>query len=149
MIMTKKREGAFAIILWDDKVLLFHRDNIPSIPFPDCWQLPGGTLEYGETALEALKRELDEEVSYVPENIIFLKKLQTKLGETNAYLCIVNDLEAKKFKHGPGEGQEIAFFTLQEALKIKLTPLLKRAFEKANILIQKGMPIEQIATKLL
>ena len=46
--------GSSAIIIHKNKILLFHRDNIPTIPYPDHWQLPGGGIEKGETPLVAL-----------------------------------------------------------------------------------------------
>ena len=48
--------GVRAIILSDrDEVLLQRRTDL------DCWGLPAGSVELGETALEALKREVREE----------------------------------------------------------------------------------------
>lgn len=132
--------SSFAIICWKNKILLFHRDNIPTIPHPDCWQLPGGGIEEGETPLEALKRELTEEVSFVPEDIRFISTYTNSKGGTgHLYICFVNDREAKRFKHGPGEGQEIGFFTLNKALKLKLPPSIRERFFKFKSDLEKAM----------
>ncbi len=50
-----------------DRILLGHRS--PSRrSYPDVWDLPGGYLEQGETEVEALIRELSEELDVrVPE----------------------------------------------------------------------------------
>lgn len=123
--------GASALICWNDKILLFHRDNIPTIPCPDCWHLPGGGIEKGETPLQGIERELYEEVSYVPKDLYFLGKFRRKDGKYS-YLfgSFVDDGEAKLFKHGVGEGQEIGFFTLDEAFKLKLTPGIRNYLNK-------------------
>jgi len=131
--------GSSAIIIHKNKILLFHRDDIPTIPYPDHWQLPGGGIEKGETPLVALKRELTEEVSFVPRDINFLGKLKTKNGLAYLYLSFVNDKEAKQFKHGEGEGQEIGFFTIDEALKLKLQPAIKDRFIKSKSEIEEAM----------
>src|ERR1051325_11568836 len=48
-------DSAFAIILHQSKILLVkprHKDH---------WQLPGGRIERGETPIQALRREIEEE----------------------------------------------------------------------------------------
>ena len=44
-----------------DRVLLAHR-SASKHAFPGTWDLPGGVVEDGESELEALRRELDEEL---------------------------------------------------------------------------------------
>jgi 8-oxo-dGTP diphosphatase len=55
-----------AIILKDRQVLLTKR-NVE--PFKNCWCIPGGHIEYGESAKEAVKREVKEEtwLDFEPE----------------------------------------------------------------------------------
>lgn len=126
------RSSASALIIWKEKILLFHRDDIPTIPDPDCWQLPGGGMEEGETPGETVRRELTEEVSFAPKGLKFLVELKGSNKEglsTFLYYALVNDEEAAKFKHGPGEGQEIRFFTLDEAKKLKLSAGLRKRMD--------------------
>ncbi len=44
----------------DGRVLLAQR--LPGTPYPGYWEFPGGKLEAGESASDALRRELDEEL---------------------------------------------------------------------------------------
>lgn len=126
------KDGASAVIISNNKVLLFQRDNIPGIPFPDCWQLPGGGIEEGETPLEGLQRELAEEVTYVPKKIIYLGYFDNILGKNHIFISIVSSEEEEKFKHNPDEGQRIGFFTIEEALNLKLTPGLRWVIENKS-----------------
>jgi len=50
-----------AVIGKEGKILLLQRSLNESFD-PGLWELPGGKLDYGEDLVEALKREVEEEV---------------------------------------------------------------------------------------
>ena len=59
--------AAAAIIVTDDgRYLLQLRDDIPRIFYPGYWGCFGGAISAGETPLEALTRELAEELEFPP-----------------------------------------------------------------------------------
>lgn len=136
--------GASAVIISGNKVLLFLRDDIPTIPFPNSWQLPGGRIEGDETPLEALQRELSEEVTYVPKNLIPVGFFDNKGGHNHIYIAFVTPEEEMLFKHGPGEGQQIKFFTLDEAKQINLTLPLRWFLENKREEIEHIMETHEI-----
>lgn len=47
-----------------NQVLLLLRDNKQGIPFPNCWDAPGGHVDRGETPQECIVREMKEEIGY-------------------------------------------------------------------------------------
>ena len=54
--------GAKIALLKDDQILTILRDNIPTIPFPNTWDLPGGGREDRETPFDCVQREVYEEL---------------------------------------------------------------------------------------
>lgn len=54
--------GAKIALLKDDYILSILRDDIPTIPFPNTWDLPGGGREGEETPFDCVQREVFEEL---------------------------------------------------------------------------------------
>ena len=72
MMMKQNKELvniAIAILYREGKFLMQLRDDIPGIIYPGCWGFFGGHIEEGETPEVALKRELQEEIGYVPPQV--------------------------------------------------------------------------------
>lgn len=65
--------------------------------------------------------------------------MKTKNGIAHLYITFVSDDEEKQFKHGEGEGQEIGFFTIDEALKLKLPPALRNRFIESRSELEEAM----------
>lgn len=53
--------GAKIALLCGDNVLTYQRDDKADIPWPGCWDLPGGGREGDETPLQCVQRETWEE----------------------------------------------------------------------------------------
>ena len=54
-----KHFGVYGIIIGNNKIILVKKNGGP---YDGKFDLPGGSIEFGETPLEALKRELKEEI---------------------------------------------------------------------------------------
>jgi 8-oxo-dGTP pyrophosphatase MutT (NUDIX family) len=55
---------AACIVSSDKKILMGKKDPEKGGVYPDCWHIPGGGVEEGETEREALCRELHEEMNF-------------------------------------------------------------------------------------
>ncbi|MDB6178783.1 NUDIX hydrolase [Paracoccus sp. Z330] len=53
--------GAKLCLTCDGHILTYLRDDIPDIPFPGHWDLPGGGREGTEPPMDCARRELQEE----------------------------------------------------------------------------------------
>ncbi len=115
------REVVKAVIYKDDKYLLQLRDDDLAISCPNTWSFFGGEVDEGEYFEEALKRELEEELSWHPDELIFLDKFANKKCNCNITYYMVN-CEVTEGSMALGEGQAMDWFTLEEVLGLKNTP---------------------------
>lgn len=143
------KKTANIFIVHKGKILLFHRDNNPNIPDPDCWGFVGGEVEDGETFLEGLKREIKEEINLEIEIPIKIgKTIISGWGENVFYFVKISLKEVKKIKLG-NEGQEVKFFSFEEVMKTKLAKGPFWYFNKFSKGIKKLIEEEKIDKKAL
>ncbi len=64
--------GALAVVVHNQNVLLVQRSKQPDA---GLWGFPGGHVEWGETVLQAAKRELFEETSVIAAPMRYLDNL--------------------------------------------------------------------------
>lgn len=124
-----------AFITRNNKILLFHRDNKPTIKDPDCWDIIGGHSEEGENPDQTLLREIQEELNVIPSDY---KQLFSEPDvwnmETYIYHIQLSDEEAQQIKLG-NEGQEVKFFTFEELQDLKLTQNLNKYLKNHSSLV--------------
>ncbi|MFZ5956245.1 NUDIX hydrolase [Pseudomonas knackmussii] len=53
--------GAKLALFHAGRLVVYRRDDKPEIPYPNCWDFPGGGREGDETPVECALRELEEE----------------------------------------------------------------------------------------
>ena len=116
------------IILINPKgeILLLHRDNIPTIKSPNKWSFVGGVLEEGETPKECILRETKEEINYDVTDISLFKEYDDP--EIKRYV-FVGKIDKEISELTLTEGDDMNFFTVENALKIDLSKNTKRFIE--------------------
>lgn len=111
-----------AVIFHKEKFLIIKRSNKARGDYY-YWEFPGGRLEFGESVLDTLNRELQEEVS-ISANIIqplsvwnFMKNKNTEIvGIT--YMCKTNEDKVRlSFEH-----EEYAWITREDLSKYNIHP---------------------------
>jgi 8-oxo-dGTP diphosphatase len=113
-----KRQGSSILFVNASRqILLFLRDDLPHIPYPNTWDVPGGHVEEGETAAQCIVREMREEMGLDLEGfeLFSVKEFSDRLEHTfwkHADLNI-EDIVLQ-------EGQRLQWFTEQEARATEL-----------------------------
>ena len=104
-------------LLHDDRVLLVHRRSDKRAR-PDVWDLPGGVMEPGESELEALSRELQEElgVQMATRTATHLCRVTAGPADEPALLSawLVHDWEGTPENCARDEHDDLGWFRLEE-----------------------------------
>ena len=93
------------------EVLLYLRDDKPTIAFPNTWCLPGGYVEPGEQPHECITREIEEEMGVVLDSVRPLVSAIRSYGVEHTFWTEVDlDLDVVVLT----EGQRLKWFTRDE-----------------------------------
>lgn len=123
--------AAHALIKKDDKYLVTHRAKTDDY-MPGYWDVPGGTIEFGEGIIDALKRELQEEISMEVEigNVISVcgylsdeSRHQFQLVYACRYIAGIPKLDADCH-------DEFRWVTLTKMAKLKKIKFLKQLYSE-------------------
>lgn len=60
--LTKRQGCSIILVNQHRQILLFLRDDLPHIPYPNTWDVPGGHVEEAETPAQCIVREMKEEM---------------------------------------------------------------------------------------
>jgi 8-oxo-dGTP diphosphatase len=112
------RVAAAVLVRGDGCVLLAQR--LPGTPYPGYWEFPGGKLESGESPLDALRRELDEELGIAVMRAVPWLVQRYDYPHAHVELHFFRVFEWRGEPHGR-DGQAIAW---QSPGTISVTPLL-------------------------
>ncbi|GAB2807017.1 NUDIX domain-containing protein [Lentzea nigeriaca] len=93
------------------EVLLYLRDDKPTIKFPNTWCLPGGYVEEGERPDECIRREIEEEMGVVLDEVRHLVSAARSYGVEHTFWTEIElDLDHVVLT----EGQRLKWFTRAE-----------------------------------
>lgn len=127
-ILCKMKKVSLIILKNDNKILLYLRDKKHGISHPNYWSLIGGTIEKNETPLQAIKREIKEEINSKVKNIELVEKIKVinnPLCKDHIIFIFKGDINKEANDIDLNEGQKIAYFTSSELKKLCIPDFLK------------------------
>jgi len=130
----KLRIRVAALIQNDKKEILLIKQRKKN---KDYWLLPGGGVEFGESAIVALERELKEELNLDVSSSEFLlinESIDPKGGRH--LIQLVFNVEVKKFNPSISKKEkaiiEFAFHSIESVLELELRPDIKSYFKESG-----------------
>ncbi len=109
--------GAKVAILFEDKLLVYLRDDFPRIPFPNHWDFAGGGRESDELPFETVQRETFEEfgIKLYPEQVVFEREYSSPPVDRRVWFFLARlPIDAKRDIVFGDEGQEWRLMTFHE-----------------------------------
>lgn len=91
--------GCKIALLCDGRLLTILRDDFPTIPWPNMWELPGGGREGEETPFECVQREVFEEFGLKLEeaDILWVKAYPGMLDPDKTSIFMVGIITQEDF----------------------------------------------------
>ena len=123
-----KRKGASIIFVNDKKqILLFLRDNLPNLPYPNMWDIPGGHVEKFESPEQCIIREMKEEINLILDDFELFSEIEFEDRIEYTFWAkadfVADELELT-------EGQKLKWFTEEEAKQTQLAYGFNEIVEK-------------------
>lgn len=116
---------ASGLLVRGDALLLCHRSATRAW-YPDCWDLVGGHLEAGETPLQALTREVREELGVT---VLQAREVEEYADDqVRLTLFVVTQWAGDIANHAPEEHDALRWFTAAELPGLTLADPMDAAF---------------------
>ena len=130
---TPEIQVAQAILLLEGKYVLQLRDNNPNIIAPGWWSFFGGKIDSGENPSQAIRREIFEELSLIPEEFRFLWSTDyisqfTRLPVRGWYFMADVTEIWKNYKLS--EGQAAKSFLFEEVRNLEIASIICQTIER-------------------
>jgi 8-oxo-dGTP pyrophosphatase MutT (NUDIX family) len=131
--LAPKIQTSHAILLVSGNYVLQLRDNKPTITAAGQWSLFGGRLKPDETPLQAINREISEELSFRPKRFRYLWFRDYYEGHKKDKVRIwffTADVSGPWPKHRLREGKAVGIFPFAQIKSLKMAVVIKEAIER-------------------
>ncbi|MGF7050818.1 8-oxo-dGTP pyrophosphatase MutT (NUDIX family) [Paenibacillus sp. DS2015] len=135
--------GVYGVLIHDNKILLIKKARGPHT---GKWDLPGGTIEFGEEPYETLRREVKEETGIgeikgrirTAESYELIYPYQENQLEEMHHIGIIYDVEIINHNYElktDGDQEDslgARWIRLKELEEMEVTPMIKMIFKDRN-----------------
>lgn len=133
--------GCKIALICDGRILTILRDDKPTIPWPNLWELPGGGREGNESPFDCVAREVYEELSIQlsKEDIVWSWIYPSMLDENKNSVFLVGKLTQEQFDSivFGDEGQSFKLMSIEEFLTLdRVVPQLQ---ERVRDYLEEGL----------
>ena len=134
------RPGASVVVFRGDEVLLVQRGKRP---YDGFWSLPGGEIQWGETAADAARRELQEETGLLALNLTLGDVadgiLRDGIGTVTAHYTIIvfATSDVQGILMPASDAAAAGFFGPEERTRLQRTPGLENAIHNARCALER------------
>ena len=112
--------GCKIALICEGQILTILRDDKPTIPWPNLWELPGGGREGDESPFECVAREVYEElnIQLSKDDVIWSGIYPSMLDENKKPVFLVGKLTQEQFESiiFGDEGQSYKLVSFEEFL---------------------------------
>ena len=112
--------GCKIALICEGQILTILRDDKPTIPWPNLWELPGGGREGDESPFECVAREVYEElnIQLSKDDVIWSRVYPSMLDENKKSVFLVGKLTQEQFESiiFGDEGQSYKLVSFEEFL---------------------------------
>jgi len=126
-------QSAHAVLVLGDKYILQLRDNKPTIAAPGQWSIFGGMKEVWETPLEAISREIHEELLIEPPEYHYLwfsDYFATFEEDVTRMYFFSSDVTSVWAGHRLMEGQSLGIFHFKDIFDLEMPTVMWITIER-------------------
>lgn len=133
MHTTPKIQSSHAVLLVQGDYALQLRDDKPTIAAAGQWSLFGGMINTNETPMEAIQREIQEELSVGPNEFSYLwftdyySEFEKSVIRTWFF---VSDISLVWDKHRLTEGQRVEVFPIEKIEGLNMPIVMKETIKR-------------------
>lgn len=132
--MVDKTDASLILLTYKGKVLLMHRNSMPSLSKISDWSFIGGVKDKNKSSEETIYRDVERETSIKLERVELVSDVLYNNSRRHFYFARLTDENVNDMKRE--DGQTLDFFNLRELDRLNLSASTKLFVVKHRDLLE-------------